>query len=1009
MFKSLISVVVIISSLFFAGVITGDVINKQESNSLLQKKSGQLKQSGNFGNIPLYFIPNKGQVNPSVKFYAKTPNYTLWVTSEGLVFDKVVEAAGAEATTPVNHDLRRNRSDKTFKRNASKMLFVGAKDAEVILPGAKTEYRVNYFKGNDKSKWVTGVETSESVIYKNIYDGIDLKIYGFEKQIEYDWVVHPGADPGRIAFKYENVQATEISEDGNLIIHTELGDLVHKRPVSYQVIDGGKVSVNVSFTENRDGSYSFKVGDYNPDYALVIDPLILSYSTYIGGTNHEYIRSVAVDASGAAYITGDSSSSDYPLSNAYQNSNNGLYDVVVTKFSPAGDSLVYSTYIGGSQTEQSYGISVDTSGSAYIAGTTYSSNFPVAGPMNTTFSGGGDVFVARLSPSGNSLIYSNLFGGTTNDYGEGVDIDSQGAAYVCGYTNSSDFPVTATSYQTVKQSGTDIFVLKVNSTGSVLTYSTYLGGTEHDYGYGIKVDSGGNAAITGETNSMDYPLAFPLQPSKAGFNDIVITVLNSSGTSLNFSTYLGGSHSDYGSGITVDSSGTLYVTGVSSSSDFPVWNAYQSTIAGGGDCVLMKISAGGNGYSPDFITYFGGSDSDISRAVGLDTNGAIFITGNTKSDDFPVYEAYQSSNAGTSSSDVFVTKFSLSGDSLIYSTYIGGGGTEYGEAIALDSTGAAYVAGRTGSPDFPVVNAYQASNDGSSDGFVAKLFWQSPNTAPVAVIDADRFGGIAPVTINFDGTNSYDTDGTVTAWRWLFGDGANSTLDVVEHEYAQPGNYTVSLQVKDNDNVWSPFTTEEILILGEDSNLSCTLEVNPASIKANGRGSAVVSSVLKNDGELLLTDMGLAFVAESGELVKDKVFNSATGVYSQTLISGAPGEHEITARAGSTTLCSSTVEYTWPEPPVNAAADKSDDRGLFKGAYYVALSWSPNTADIYTPEKYKIYRSDDGGEWQLLAAVDADTLQYADENVPAGKSYRYGISTLDTEGDESDMVIIELE
>jgi hypothetical protein len=336
-------------------------VRQVQGVSSMSSMSGEIvAQSPRFGNIPLYFIPNKGQVQKNAKFYAKTPRYTLWMTNEGLMFDTIRK-------TSLN-------GREELKRDVSRVIFPGANKNPQIVPVKITGYRVNYLLGNDPTQWKAGIPTSQAVLYKNLYKNIDLKIYGIQKKIEYDWIVRPGGNPADIRIEYDNVTGTRLDEKGNLLVKTGFGELMHKKPVAYQGTDvgagpracpGPRTNVNVTFKKISGNTYGFKVGEYDKNSVLIIDPVVMAYSTYLGGSSDEHAFALAVDSAGCAYVTGDTYSSNFPTKSAYQDTPvGGTYNVFVTKFSASGKSLVYSTYLGGGSNEAGEGIQVDASGRA---------------------------------------------------------------------------------------------------------------------------------------------------------------------------------------------------------------------------------------------------------------------------------------------------------------------------------------------------------------------------------------------------------------------------------------------------------------------------------------------------------------------------------------------------------------------------------------------------------------------------------------------------------------------
>ncbi|NIM16941.1 MAG: hypothetical protein GTO45_33655 [Candidatus Aminicenantes bacterium] len=539
-----------------------------------------------YGKISLYFIANKGQVNPQAQFYTKTSLYTLWMTKKGLIFDSP-------------HSPYSPYSTKPYLRDVSRLIFLNADKNPVMVPVDITGHRVNYFKGRDPSKWRIGISTSRAVMYKSLYNHIDLKVYGIERQIEYDWMVKPGGNPGDIRFEYKHVKGTRLDDEGNLLIETGSGKWVHKKPVGYQrpgaacPSSGNKnqIDIDITFKKIDKNTYGFAMGDYDKNLELIIDPVVLVYSTYFGGQNEDYSTAIAVDSEGNAYVAGYTLSPDFPTENPFQESlrlNEGVYygiDVFITKLSSSGDSLVYSTYLGGSDYEICTGTAVDSSGNVYVTGYTSSKDFPTANPFqeNIKISAGGivqDVFITKLSPSGNTLVYSTYLGGYWYEYSGGIAVDSSGHAYVAGTTASEDFPTENPFQENLRKIDEgyyeDAFITKLSPAGDTLVYSTYLGGSGYEDVGGIAVDSKGYAYVAGLTPSEDFPTENPYQSNlNQPFSDAFVTILAPSGSRLVYSTYLGGSEIDEAAGIAVDARGNAYVTGSTTSTDFPVMNPHR--------------------------------------------------------------------------------------------------------------------------------------------------------------------------------------------------------------------------------------------------------------------------------------------------------------------------------------------------------------------------------------------------------------------------------------------------
>jgi hypothetical protein len=697
-----------------------------------------------FGNVPLYFIPNQGQVDERALYYAKASGYTLWLTKEGLIFDsfrKKETKRGPEAVFP-----QPERELGKLERDFSRLEFLNANEKAEVVPLDRTEHRVNYFIGNNPEKWKTDIETSKAVLYRGIYENIDLKVYGVEKQIEYDWVVKPGGDVADIKFSYRDVRGVK-AEGGDLVIETEFGELRHSRPIAYQEINGQKVEVEAEFKEAGDEVYGFAVAAYDKAHELIIDPMILVYSTYLGGSGYEYGYGVAVDSSGCAHVTGYTTSLNFPVVNAYASTGSG-HDAFVTKFAADGSSLIYSTYIGGTGEDESYAITIGGQ-VAFITGRTESDDFPMDDYVDSTFEDTSEAFVVMLNYSGNDLLLSTYLGGDGSQeagysiYAASIRVDAFHRnyydIYVAGRTNSTaNFPLQS-AYDSTYGGMDDAFVTKISyymvlGIGEVdaasIVYSTYLGGGAFDLGTGIDVDADGYAYVTGLTQSTDFPTKYGL--SKEGPQDIFVTQFSPDGSALEWSTYLGGSSMDYGRNIAIASSGGVIVSGYTSSSDFPMYNSYDSSHNGNYDIFLAKVGhkirfrAGRIEHYTgiDFSTYLGGGSNDqmeFGCSMALDRDGDIYLTGFTISADFPLVRAFDSSGNGW---DAFVAIFHFgTALELRYSSFLGGGSSDRGFGIAVDASKDAYIVGNTtsGSESFPLRNAYQGTLRGLYDAFLTKV------------------------------------------------------------------------------------------------------------------------------------------------------------------------------------------------------------------------------------------------------------------------------------------------
>ncbi len=710
----------------------------------------ETKAGGNLlGQMPLAFTQNDGQWPDSILFRANAGGATMWFTPSGAYYqfiryvpnsDGSVLAPGA--TPDRLHCLGREPEQDNIETMMIKAAFVGANPNPIASGSKLMEYKCNYFLGNNPAGWRTDVPNYEAILLKEVYPGIDLTYYGDGRQMEYDFVVNPGADYSQIRIQYEGAKSLVVNDNGDLVIETAWGMVIEKAPLVYQGDGANRTAIAAAFHVEDDCSFVFTLGqEYDPALAVVIDPS-LKFSTYLNGNVGEFGNGIAVDGLGAAYVAGQTSSANFPTVNSYQGSFGGTADAFVTKFSPSGNSLIYSTYLGGNAEDDGWGIAVDKTGAAYITGITFSTDFPTFVPYQSTYQGDGIAFATKLSPTGNSLIYSTYLGGSGSDNGIGIAVDTSGAAYISGITTSADFPMSNPYDGSYNGGYSDVFVTALSPTGYSLIYSTYLGGNDQDLSYGIALDASGAAYITGFTFSTDYPMLNPYQGTLRGPEDAFVTKLSPTGSNLIYSTYLGGSSSeggDVGRGIALDASGSAYITGITISTDFPTFDPYRATLKGYQDAFVTKFSPSGT--SLIYSTYLDESTSG-KGGIAVDASGSAYITGSTFSTEFPILDPYQSTNHGEG--DAFVTKFSPAGNSLIYSTYVGGSSTEVGEGIAVDGSGAAYITGYTGSADFPTLNPYQGAFQGTSwNAFIAKFL------PPFVCGDANGNGTVNALDITF--------------------------------------------------------------------------------------------------------------------------------------------------------------------------------------------------------------------------------------------------------------------
>jgi len=740
-------------------IMNDSVSNKLENTGI--RELAKLRVVETYGNLPLSFEANQGQIDSEVKFLSRGSGYSLFLTSTEAVLslkkprNQHHDRNRAEAR-PLAHARGPNWLPEPFVNFADKkpekgavlrMKLVGANPSPQVNGVNELPGNSNYFIGNDPSKWRTNVPTFAKVRYENVYSGIDLVYYGNRRQLEYDFVIAPGADPRAIRLAIGEEEKLRVDSQGDLVLGADESELRLHQPIIYQEIRGARQRVAGNFVIQGKREVGFEVARYDSSKPLTIDP-VLVYSTYLGDSSDDFADGIAVDSSGNAYVVGSTGSTNFPIANAFQPAlgNDGPYKgtAFISKFNPSGSALVYSTYLGGSGNDSGTAIAVDSAGNAYVTGWTQSSNFPTANAFQPAHGGGSDpsdAFVTKLDAAGSGLVFSTYLGGSGNDEGRGIAVDSSGNAHVTGRTTSTNFP-TANVFQAAIGGGPDAFVTKFDAAGSGLVFSTYLGGSSNDEGRGIAVDSSGNAYVAGSTGSTNFPTANAFQAAIGGGPDAFVTKFDAAGSGLVFSTYLGGSSNDEGRGIAVDSSGNAYVTGFTGSTNFPTANAFQAAIGGSGDAFVTKLNAVGS--ELEYSTFLGGSRGDGGSGIAVDVSGNAYVAVSTGSTDFPTANAFQAANGG--SANAIVTKLNPSGSALVYSTYLGGSIGDTSSGIAVDSSGNAYVVGFTQSRNFPTANAIQAAYRGGDylgDAFVTKIS-QLADTPPTI--------GLSPTSLSFTGT-----------------------------------------------------------------------------------------------------------------------------------------------------------------------------------------------------------------------------------------------------------------
>ncbi len=859
-----------------------------------------------YAQLPLSFEVNQGQTNPRVRYLARGPGYTLFLTSRQAV---LTLARGREPGRKNSHPLATT--------DVVRMELLGASRKAKITGADRASGYSNYFMGNDPRDWRTRIPHYAQVRYQEIYPGVDLVYSGRQGQLENDFILSSGANPKAIRMGVMGVESMRVDPAGGLILKARGGEIYLRRPLAYQGRGRDRREVAVRYALHAGNRVAFALGAYNHRQKLVIDP-VLAYSTYLGGTGGDIGYGIAVDSSGNAYVTGITNSSDFPATTGAQSTTyQGNGDVFVAKLNPAGSAssssatpqLVYSAYLGGTGTDSGAAIAVNAAGDAFVTGSTASADFPTtSGVFQSTYGGSGDAFVTELNSTGTSLVYSSYLGGTGADAGMGIAVDSSGNAYVTGSTQSPDFP-TVNPLQPTNAGSSDAFVAKVNFTGSHLIYSTYLGGSSTDVGTSIQVDSSGDAYVAGFTFSRDFPLQNPVQGANAGTVNAFASELNPAGSALIFSTYLGGSADDRAFGLALDGSGNIYLAGSSTSTDFPTSvGAFQSSNHGQSDAFVAKLKP--SGPTLVYSTLLGGSGTDQANGIAVDSSGDAFVTGFTESNDFPLQSPTQailgitagSLCGSTTCPDAFVSEVNPTGAGLIYSSFLGGSGADFGQAIALDTAADAYLTGSTSSTNFPAIAgvqpAYQSSLTGvAGNAFVAEI---KPANAPgMSIVPATlAFGnqtenvrsaaktvtitneGTAPLDITQITFTETDTSGntdfaeTDNCVGTVAASGGSCSLNITFTPRSL-GNETGAFSIADNA-AGSPQT---IKVTGSGVTAATAVTLTPKSLAFGNQTVGATSSpqtvTITNTGS---STLDIASIAASGDFTQTNTCGSMSNV-----------------------------------------------------------------------------------------------------------------------------------
>lgn len=697
---------------------------------------GQAVQS--YARVPMIFEANQGQTAGQVKFLSRGKGYSAFLTSGGMVLH--LRAPRTNSSLP-----NQNAANSNARSESTTLQFqlVGGNQNPAIVGENQQPGRVNYFIGKDRSKWLTNVPTYARVRYKNVYPGVDLVYYGNHQQLEYDFAVAPGANPNKIQFEIKGAKQVNLDSDGDLVLSVNNATLHFRSPVVYQEANGQRTRVAGNYGMIDASHVGFQLANYDSSKPLIIDP-VLVYSTYLGGTGTDLATGVAVDNFGSVYLTGYTDSANFPLA-TLGSLPAGSDHIFVAKFDSTGSNLVYADYIGGTSDDYATGIVLDNSDNIYVTGATTSNDFPIVNGYQSQQPGPYSGFLTKVSSDGSSLLYSSYLGGNTLDVPVSIAIDSLNEAHVAGYTMSTNFPTSNAyqSTMTANQSGYGPygFITKFSADGSSLVYSTYFGGyttavqncgspcypAPYNSINAVAVDANGNAFVTGETNSSNFPVtsgAYQTANSTTQANTLGFVSKFSSAGNLQYSTYFYGSS---GNGLSpgalaVDDAGSVYVAGAAESDGtFPITSTGICDPATSGfACSYAFVSK----FDPAvanllYSTFLGPNNYASPVSVVLDTRNDAYILSGTSSAAFQVNNPIESYSGGN---EMLLVELDPSGTTQLMSTYIGGSGDDFPSGLALDSQGNLYVDGFTDSPDFPTSSgAFQSASGGNFDAFVMKI------------------------------------------------------------------------------------------------------------------------------------------------------------------------------------------------------------------------------------------------------------------------------------------------
>lgn len=967
----------------------------------LEPKADSSQLRTQLAQLPLAFERNEGQTDPRVQYLSRGPGYSLFLTSD-------------EAVLQLQP---REKSDSRADQSAVRMRLTRTKRDPVVTPEARLAGYSHYYLGNNPKSWRRKVERFARVRYAGVYDGVDLVYYGRQGQLEYDYIVQPGADPGQIRLRISGADNVRLTPEGDLRIQTPGGELKQHRPFVYQEIGGIRKTVPgryvlASSDLGQEPVVHFGLGSYDRSRPLVIDP-VLSFSTYLGGGGADQGSDIKVDAEGYVYVTGRTASINFPVANPQQGFAGGGgqssaegTDTFITKLTPTGDALVYSTYLGGTGLDFGNGLALDADRNAYVTGQTGSINFPVQAALQAHYGGGlYDAFLAKLDPAG-SLVFSTYLGGTGSDVSWSVLHDGQGGVYLGGSTTSLNFPTLNALQGTHANGGTspasleDGFVTKVNGDGSALQFSTYLGAGGRDSCQGLAFDPAGNLCIGGDTTSTNFPVTpNAKQPANAGRTDAFYTKLSPDGLTPLYSTYFGGNYEDRLYGFGVDGLGNVYLSGFTFSTNLPTTFGAIGTVYHGGnsDGFLAKLNAAGNAYV--YVTYLGSSGSiEYAYDVAPDAVGNVYVAGYTDSTSFfPLASPYQEYS---NSLDGYVMRLDPAGK-LLYSTYLGGmsdNTADYIFGITADAGGNAYITGRTYSRNWPLVNPLQAVSGSptSGDAFVVKL---SPlHTVSPDVLQAKAISKTDAELTWVDRANNetgFSLERSTNAVNYT----VIATLSPDTTRYVDPGRspgatYWYRIRAFNSEG-YTNYASGAVIMPPDVPSAPTDLTVTPLSASTlrltwtdNSDNETRFDVYRSYDNGV---NYGIIQYLGANTTTYDDANLAANTVYYYRVYASTSSASTVSNTASGQTLTSP------PAAPANLQVSVPGNNQL-------RVTWT-DTSNNETG--FKIDRSPDGVTWNRTVSVDAaNVTTFLDDGLPAGTTFYYRVRSYNAGGESANSSVV---